>query len=186
MSKILKYDKRMKYVNRFSGLNMVRKNNLQEHGYMVGVIYKELCDLLELPCSSDTMIRVMRHDILEVVTGDLLYPAKNLTPVIAAQWDYIEDAIAKTYKEGELKHYSEKSLLEHLGSSIFIELWKMADFIDGWMIVKDEIDMGNTDLEVLNVEKNYRKAIAETLSNAPLSINEKLSTYLVESVSYGN
>ena len=92
----VKIARRMTDVDRCQGTPMNHPYSVTEHGAQAAVMYIGFCENTETPVDAELLSFILMHDILEVFTGDVLYPAKHLAP---EAWEQIEDAvIADTHR----------------------------------------------------------------------------------------
>jgi len=70
--------RKLSNVRRLSGTRIISSYNLVEHSYRVLALFLTFFEKIELEVSANDVKAVMFHDILEIETGDLLYPAKGL------------------------------------------------------------------------------------------------------------
>jgi 5'-deoxynucleotidase YfbR-like HD superfamily hydrolase len=138
----------MLYVQRLSGRPKHRSYSIVEHGFFVAKIFKKLCDSNNLEITADELEAVMEHDALEMKTGDLLYPVKNLNDKTKACWDSIENAIVED--DPRFLKFTDKHLEELLGEIKF-RLFKKADLIELAMFCKEEINMGNRNKDMFKI-----------------------------------
>lgn len=139
----------MRNVNRFQGLDLVKKSDLSSHSLNVGVIFLFLCKEEGIEISTETALKVFLHDITETVTGDLNYLAKNTNQETKKSWEIIEENFLK-------KHYSflipftDSSLKETLTEDQF-NLFKAADILEILFFLRQERKIGNNQKKVLKI-----------------------------------
>lgn len=159
------YDRKMQYVNRFAGSNLNQSQNLATHGCLAALLYADLCEKEKMACTNKQLIFIMRHDIPETVTGDLLYPAKNHNSRVAHAWDTIEKTVIE---EG---HKELAPYLESEGRKVFSEhqwtLFKIADALEGFLFCKDEIQRGNISVEINSCHMTYEGILVKYLKECP-------------------
>ena len=86
-----KEQRRASYVLRWSGTPQVLSGySVAVHCYNCANIYIQLCTLLDTDVQAEMVRALLNHDNMELYTGDLLAPAKDLYP---ARWDEIEQKV---------------------------------------------------------------------------------------------
>lgn len=85
--------RRMRFVHRLSGFQLTRPYTDAEHCYYTGLLFEAMADQHNFSVTKREVDWVYVHDSLEVLTGDLLYPAKNLNKATQVAWDIIEHEV---------------------------------------------------------------------------------------------
>jgi len=152
----------MLYVERLSGRAKNKPYNLVEHSYLVGMIFKDLCEREGLSFTVEEWDLVLKHDLLETKTGDLLWPVKHLNDKTKKLWDAIEEEIVTEYPH--LRTYSDENIKEKLGEQKF-QLFKTADYLELYFYCLNEIELGNHDEEILLVVQTCEGLIPEEVRN---------------------
>jgi len=89
--------RRMRDVRRLSGCFITRPYSIAEHCYFTGMLFEDIAEIDHVRVTRQEIHWVYRHDALEIVTGDLLYPVKNMNEVTQKAWATIENEVVKTY-----------------------------------------------------------------------------------------
>lgn len=147
-------DRQMKDVQRFAGACMLKPCSIATHGALTALIFIGLCDFTGDYLNGKEMELVLRHDILEVVTGDLLSPAKMLGE---EGWDKVEGKISQELAP-ELYTYTGKSLRKLLGAYKY-RLFKLADCLEGWHQCQEELALGNATERVKEAAVSYEEVL---------------------------
>lgn len=137
----IKYYRRQKNVNRLGTIAITRPYNLLEHSYMVTVLFCHFAKLEGIPYDVDTIDRIMHHDIVETITGDLPYPIKHSSSLTEEAWAMIEKDAIKDHPD--LKPYTDE-VMESVFTAEQLKLFKMCDLLDLWIFLKEEYSMGNS------------------------------------------
>lgn len=152
----VKYYRKMKYIDRLTGVPKQRNYNLMEHSYMVGMLFRHFASIEDVPYDINIWDMVFNHDIAECVTQDLPYPVKNFNKITKDSWEAIEEELLQA--NPALKRYGDKELKESMSPRQYA-LFKMCDILDLLIFVKEEIDLGNNSKEIKEVERNCFKII---------------------------
>jgi 5'-deoxynucleotidase YfbR-like HD superfamily hydrolase len=70
-------ERELVYVPRWSIIRVNKRQSVAEHCYFVARYAIEICGLLGVPCRSDFISYVLRHDDEELHSGDIPTPYKN-------------------------------------------------------------------------------------------------------------
>lgn len=155
---IIRKDRLMKSVQRFAGTPIINPCNIATHGGLAALIFNDLCAAHSLESKPEQLVWIIRHDIPETVTGDLLWPAKQ---ALGERWDEVEESAVRAHSK-ELLPY-----VESIGKNLFDEeewiLFKLCDYMEGWHQCQEEMNMGNTAERVLDAANNYHKAIKKAV-----------------------
>ena len=160
----------MKNIERLSLHPIQRSYNLLEHSYMVAILFSHFANLEDVSYDIQVFKKVLHHDILETITGDLAYTVKNLSDTTKEAWGHIEDEVIN--ENPRFEHYSDKAI-ETAMTPLQFKLFKVCDLLDLWIFIKEEIALGNRDQEILNIE---RRCVALIKGPFP-SIDTFISTY---------
>lgn len=147
----LRMIRRTSHINRMSGVPTIRPYKLSEHMYMTGQIYELAAEKEKMKVSPESVSWVYRHDVPEVLTGDLLYPAKNLNADVKSKWDSIENQVLKNCTVKEAHLLSEEYAKESIFSDEEWELFKECDMAELLLFCTEEVQLGNTNPEVQQV-----------------------------------
>ena len=92
-----KEQRRASYVQRWSGVPQVLSGyTVAVHCFNCANIYIQLCTLLGMEIQAGMVRAILNHDNMEIFTGDLLAPSKDLDP---EGWDAIEQKIQTSLYE---------------------------------------------------------------------------------------
>jgi 5'-deoxynucleotidase YfbR-like HD superfamily hydrolase len=138
--KIIEYARRMRDVRRLAGFQTIRNYSDAEHCYYTGLLFMEIAKEEKLDITLKQIEFVFLHDILEILTGDLLYPAKNTNSVTKEAWDIIEREVEKTIPD--LFGYAETTASVFFSPSAWA-LFKDCDALELWICCNEEKRLGN-------------------------------------------
>ena len=90
---------RMKYIERWSLMRNITRENIAEHSFFVALLSHALAcirrDVLGLPCDPERAAALaLFHDASEIFTGDLPTPIKHFNPEMRAAYAKIEEHAA--------------------------------------------------------------------------------------------
>jgi 5'-deoxynucleotidase YfbR-like HD superfamily hydrolase len=149
----IKHYQRMRNIDRLSGTLKNRQYDLMQHSYMVAILFMRFSKLEGIPIDMVVLDCVLHHDILEVITGDLIWPVKNFSAKTKASWELIEEEIVNS--NPEFKKYSDVEM-ENTMTKIQYTLFKACDVLDLYIFCMEEQTMGNHSKEVIEVIYNCR------------------------------
>ena len=119
------------------------------HCYYVGLLFVHFAreeDIVVLP---EETVWVFKHDLLETVTGDVLYPAKNFNPVVKDYWDRIEKELVED-KYHYLKWFTDNQARFRTTKEVW-NLFKAVDLLELYEFCKEEIKLGNNSSIIHNI-----------------------------------
>lgn len=146
----LKLIDRMRDIQRLAGTPILKQYSLMEHCYYVGMLFKHFASKCDVPYGMNEFDLILKHDLVEVVTGDLIYPVKNHSEETKSAWEVIEESLARHHG---LEKYSDLSIKENLNKCQY-DLFKLCDILDLYVFVRREQSLGNNSKEIERVVKN--------------------------------
>lgn len=160
----------MKNIERLNLVPILRSYNLLEHSYMVTVLFMYFSEFEGISCDYAVLKRILHHDVLETITGDLSYVVKNHNRITKNAWENIEQEMIKTNIRfaGHTDLEIELSFTEEQE-----QLFKACDLLELWIFIKEEIALGNRMKEILTIE---RRCVALLIGKFK-SIDEFINTY---------
>lgn len=153
-----KYLRRMNHIVRMSGIPKIKNYSLAEHCYHTGLLFLDIGKNAGMQITTDQFDWVLRHDLFEIVTGDLLYPAKNFSERTKNKWESIEEEIAQS--KPLLQPYTDMFGKQIFGKEQW-ELFKTCDILELHMFVLDEKELGNRHPRILEIEETCRKILEQ-------------------------
>ena len=136
----INYYRCQKNVNRLGTIGITRPYNLLEHQYMVAMLFRHFAQKEGIAYDLDVLERILHHDIVEVVTGDLPYPVKHSSSMTETAWLVIEKEALTVHPE--LQEYTD-DVMERKFTPEQLKLFKMCDLLDLWIFLKEEYGLGN-------------------------------------------
>ena len=162
MKEFIEEERQLLNVKRMSSEYLIRGYDLAQHSYFVASMFIEFCERESITISSKEIQLVMRHDIIETMTGDLLYPAKNRNEKTQMAWEVIEDAVV--FERPEFKKYSDKSIKNNLSKEKW-DVFKACDLLELALFCKEEIILGNSSDGLKEVYNNCQRLLKELTNN---------------------
>lgn len=167
---------RMKYIERWSLMRSIRKENIMEHSEQVAMIAHALCIIgntyFGKNYNADKIGMIAAyHEAGEVITGDLPTPIKYFNPKIKTAYKELEaDAEIRLINmlPKELKDMYKPYITEVTDEEHFI--MKCADKIGAYIKCVEELKAGNS--EFSKAEKTIKKDI--------LAMNSQEANYFME------
>lgn len=146
LSNRIKLLKKMKDVQRLSGTKIIKSYCLAEHCYYTGLLFKEIAEKELIEYTNRELYFVLTHDLPEVVTGDMLYPAKQ---IIKEEWKKLEYEIIKELNPG-LINYTEEMAEKYFTEETW-KLFRACDTLELLLFLQEEISLGNNSVDIMKV-----------------------------------
>ncbi len=159
--------RKMDNVQRLSGFKLIQDYSLTKHCYHTGMLFLKISLLEKISVNYAEMMFVFQHDILETITGDVLYPVKNYNDQTKYHWRHIEMEL--TDEDGEF-HYLHKftdAYAETFMSTDAMKLFKACDLYELYLFCVEEYVLGNGTL------RNIIVNCAEILSTCGIKTIEE-------------
>jgi 5'-deoxynucleotidase len=163
----LAYMYRLRYIERWSLMRNVVKENVAEHSYHVAVLTHILCTIANqvyhkhIP-TGEAVSMALFHDAIEVFTGDIPTPVKHHNPGILQNFRDIEaiaaDKLTSTVPH-ELQAIYRPYIHSKQDSSEIKRFVKAADLLDAYLKCVTELSAGNREFAV--AKKQIEHAILE-------------------------
>ena len=100
----------------------------------------------------------MRHDVFEVVTGDVLLPVKIHSNETKRKWEEIEEEIVEAHPL--LKPFTDTAA-ENYFTHVSWKLFKACDLLELYIFCEEELALGNHGVGVITVLRNCAKLLPE-------------------------
>jgi len=158
---------RLRYIERWSLMRNVVKENVAEHSFHVALLTHALCTIANemfgrnLP-TDQIVTRALFHDVTEVFTGDIPMPVKHHNPQILRNFREIEKFAAERFASmvpPELKAAYDPLLAPDAVPDVFKRYIKAADLLDAYLKCTAELAAGNREFAV--AKKQIEHAIEE-------------------------
>lgn len=132
--------RRMRDVPRLAGFFKTRPYSDAEHCYYTGMLFEDIADADGISVTKEEVQWVYRHDAFEIVTGDLLYPAKNTNRSTQSFWESIELEVAEGYPA--LSPFTDYEASKWF-KPVSLALFKDCDSLELLLFCKEEELRGN-------------------------------------------
>lgn len=140
-------------VQRLSGSVKLRSYNLAEHQYFVGMMYLDIAREYKIVTTLRQIDVVFRHDMMETLTGDLIFTAKNLNRSVAECWAIIEENVQKSSdKMGVYTDFDIESIMDPEK----LLLLKLCDITELYLFCVEECRIGNFSEDIKTVIHNCK------------------------------
>ncbi|MCR8634700.1 MULTISPECIES: 5'-deoxynucleotidase [Paenibacillus] len=146
------YMYRLRYIERWSLMRNVVKENVAEHSFHVAILTHVLCtianEVYERNIPTDRIVSMaLFHDATEVFTGDIPTPVKHHNPKILANFRDIEQLAAERMLDmipDKLRPVYEPLIDTKTGENNELKKYvKAADLLDAYLKCVTELSAGN-------------------------------------------
>lgn len=168
MNKILNQillERKMVTVDRLSGTHKIKRYSLAEHSYFVALLFQILAEEEKIEYSLKDFSLIMRHDLIEVITSDLIFPVKNFSEKTEKAWGEIEQELYNFNKEKFLCLPTDKSLEEELPPLVF-HLFKDCDMLELLLFCYEEEKLGSKVKTVRIIIEALTKSLEDSAFNS--------------------
>lgn len=167
MSHLFAYLSRMKFIERWSLMHNVHKENIQEHSLQVGMIAHTLAVIRNAKFDGHVnpervVVLAMYHDSSEVITGDLPTPIKYFSPKIKTAYKEIEEIANQRLYEmvpDEIKAEFESIFFPVEKDEEHWKIIKAADKLSAYLKCLEERKAGNQ--EFVRAEQVLRQSVKD-------------------------
>lgn len=146
----------MKNIQRLPNTPHHRGYNLLEHGLVVGMLFRWFASQEDVAYDITVWDKVLMHDYVESVTGDLNLMVKKHSATTGECWDKIEKEICSG--DTALAPYTDAEIKASM-TDIQYRLFKCCDYLDLWIFCVQERTMGNHHPGIIECINNCRKLI---------------------------
>jgi 5'-deoxynucleotidase YfbR-like HD superfamily hydrolase len=154
------YARRMNHIQRLNGTPKIRAYSVAEHCYHVGTMFITLCKLEGIGITKEEIEFVFKHDLLEVATGDVLFPAKHTSKNTEKHWNAIEKEVLAGLP-GWMTPYTDASAETNMSDAAY-EMFKACDLAELWFFCQEEVQLGNKSTNIYNVIKLCESHMAKS------------------------
>lgn len=143
--------RKMDYTHRLSGFKLFQEYSLTHHCFHTGLLFMEIADIEGIFLERKDIDFVFKHDILETVIGDVLYPAKHYSHHTETAIKVLESELTKEGAEfNHLRHYTD-DYAESFMDRKALQLFKACDLLELWEFCWSEYKLGNKSvLQIIN------------------------------------
>ncbi|MBP1989485.1 5'-deoxynucleotidase [Paenibacillus eucommiae] len=145
------YIYRLRYIERWSLMRNVVKENVAEHSYHVAILTHVLCTIAneifhKSVQTNEAVSLALFHDVTEVFTGDIPTPVKHQNSDILSSFRKIEEVAADKLFQmipEELQSIYKPLINDKESSSELRRFVKAADLLDAYLKCLTELSAGN-------------------------------------------
>lgn len=147
---------RLRYIERWSLMRNVMRENVAEHSYHVAVLTHALCtignEIFDRQLPTDRIVSLaLFHDVTEVITGDIPTPVKHHNRDILTNFREIEHLAAERLAgmiPDELRRVYEPLITGKRDMDEYRQYVKAADLLDAYLKCTSELSAGNREFSV--------------------------------------
>ncbi len=173
ISDIQYFTYKLRNVHRLATVPLHKPYSVAEHCYFTGLIYIDLCRKRNVLTGTENIEWVFRHDLVEAVTGDLIYPVKHHNGFTEEAWHTIE---AELSGDNNIGAYMDGHAKERFSDEEW-RIFKCADLYELFLFCASEYDLGNRHIGLLKVIHNCLTYIPDFKIN---KVNGALLTWAEE------
>lgn len=152
----------MKDIQRLPNTPHHRGYNLLEHGLVVGMLFRWFASEENIEYNINVFDKVLMHDFIESVTGDLNACVKKFSRKTSEAWEIIENEICSF--DLTLAPYSDKEIKKSM-TDMQHRLFKCCDYLDLWIFCKNEVALGNRTKKLLTCITNCENLLRHYSDN---------------------
>lgn len=146
----------MKEIKRLPNTPHHREYNLLEHCFVVGMLFRWFASEEDVSYDINVFDKVLLHDYVESVTGDLNACVKKFNETTAVSWEKIEHEICS--KNSILAPYTDEVIKSSM-TMLQYKLFKVCDYLELWIFCKNEQSLGNNSKKLLECINNCQRLI---------------------------
>ncbi len=176
---------RMKYIERWSLMNNLEKENLKEHTFDVILLVHALITIRKIYFPEnqpqldpgEAVLFALYHDASEIITGDLPTPIKYFNPGIKEQYKIVEsyadnvllEQLPEKLRQEYAKYFNNEDELtaDSKQKITILKFVKYADTLSAYIKCVNELKLGNREF-----------------NEAAISTKEKLKAYQSDEVNF--
>jgi len=128
-------------IKRFQMEDVIKPQSLAEHGYHVVNLFLIACNFTGYSPSVKELDKVINHDVLETLTGDLNKRIKDFSKETIQAWAVIEESVLD--ERWETEAYSDSF---EGWEAKFISLLEFCDSMEAYLYCTEEYKRGNHNL----------------------------------------
>jgi 5'-deoxynucleotidase len=161
------YMYRLRYIERWSLMRNVVRENVAEHSFHVALLTHVLCSIANVifnkQLSTERAVTLaLFHDTTEVITGDIPTPVKHHNKGILSSFREIEQLAAKRLVNmvpEELRQVYSPLIVKENEDSELKRYVKAADLLDAYLKCVTELSAGNNEFSVAKkqIEQSIQK-----------------------------
>ncbi|MBE4908489.1 5'-deoxynucleotidase [Bacillus luteolus] len=173
---------RLRYIERWSLMRNVMKENVAEHSFHVSVLTHCLCSIANVVFNKEVnteraVTLSLFHDVTEVFTGDIPTPVKHHNRDILKNFRDIEELAAEKLTSQAPEELREvyRDVIQKQAEEELSRYIKAADLLDAYLKCATELSAGNREFVVA------KKQIEEKINSLNMPEVEYFLTHLAPS-----
>ncbi len=156
---IFRHVKAMGNIQRLSGIFTIQPYTVALHCYYTAILFQDIADKEEIEFDKTSVDFILRHDIVETITGDLLLPVKIHSESTKNKWEEIEkEIVMDRYK---YLHWYTDAEAEYSFNSESFNLFKACDLFELYLFCLSETYLGNNSNGIWTVIRNCENLLPE-------------------------
>jgi len=156
---VFRHVKAMGDIHRLAGVFTIQTYTVALHCYYTAILFQEIASEEKIKFNTTEMDFILKHDILETITGDLLLPAKSFNENTKRSWKEIEKELVE--KKYNYLYWSTDSNAERYFSTESFNLFKACDLFELYLFCLSETDLGNNSDGVWTVIRNCERLLPQ-------------------------
>ena len=148
----------MKNVQRLPNTPHHQGYNLLEHSFVVGMLFRWFASQEDVAYDITVWDKVLMHDYVESVTGDLNLMVKRFNETTDSCWACIEEEVCKG--DTALAPYTDENIRASMTDTQY-RLFKCCDYLDLWIFCVNERALGNRNPQLLECISNCGNLIGK-------------------------
>ena len=156
---MFRHVKAMGNINRLAGIFTIQPYTVALHCYYTAILFQEIAIEEKIKIDIMEIDFILKHDIVETITGDLLLPVKIHSEETKRKWEEIETEIVND-KYKHLHRYLDK-FAESIFDPITLNLFKACDLFELYLFCLSEINLGSITKGIWAVINNCENLLPE-------------------------
>lgn len=130
-------------IKRFQMEDVLKPQSLAEHGYHTMNLFLIACNFTGYKPTVKELDKVLNHDTIETLTGDLNKLVKEMNPETQLAWETIEDQVTREMEPENILYMDDNGMF----SVEFNELLKFCDGMEAYLYCAEEVYRGNANFD---------------------------------------
>ena len=156
---MFRHVKAMGNINRLAGIFTIQPYTVALHCYYTAILFQEIANEEKIEINTESIDYILKHDIVETITGDLLLPVKKHSESTKRKWEEIEtEIVMDKYK---YLHWYTDAEAEYSFNPKTFNLFKACDLFELYLFCESELDLGNLTSGICTVINNCENLLLE-------------------------
>jgi len=156
---IFRHVKAMGDIHRLAGVFTIQPYTVALHCYYTAILFQEIAMVSGIKFNTTEVDFILKHDILETITGDLLLPVKSFSENTKRKWEEIETELVEK-KYVYLFWFTDKHAKNYFSTESF-NLFKACDLFELYLFCLSETYLGNNSDGVWTVIRNCENLLPQ-------------------------